>query len=385
MNDINNLFFELIQVALGVRICLSHTPSADEWGELYAMAKKQSLVGICFAGVQRLAGIDDSMDSTGSPQVPHKPYTINLPEILYFKWMGMAAKIQQKNETVNKQCVEVQQMIEKEGFHTFIMKGQGNAALYNDNLKLLRQSGDIDIYLEGGFEKVNAFVQRTCPTNEINELEIHYHCLPDTEVEIHYRPFIMRNTFKNRKLQRFFAEEGEKCFENKIALANGVGEIAVPTTTFNLVHQMVHIAHHLYTDGIGFRQLMDYHFVVRHEMEVKKSSSVREVKKVISNLGLEIFASALMWVLGHVFGLQEEYMLWEPCEKDGRMLLEEILKSGNFGHQDETKADLSNKWKSFWYVNGKTFRFWRFDHWAWFWSPLWRVFHFVWRKLHGFR
>ena len=48
---LEDLFFELMQVALGTRICLSHTPSADEWGELYAMAKKQSLVGICFAGV----------------------------------------------------------------------------------------------------------------------------------------------------------------------------------------------------------------------------------------------------------------------------------------------------------------------------------------------
>ena len=52
--DINTLFFELIQVALGTRICLSHTPSANEWGVLYAMAKKQSLVGVCFAGVQKL-------------------------------------------------------------------------------------------------------------------------------------------------------------------------------------------------------------------------------------------------------------------------------------------------------------------------------------------
>ena len=54
MTDINNLFFELIQVALGTRICLSHTPRADEWGELYSMAKKLSLVGVCFAGVQKL-------------------------------------------------------------------------------------------------------------------------------------------------------------------------------------------------------------------------------------------------------------------------------------------------------------------------------------------
>ena len=51
---IEQLFFELTQVAIGTRICLSHTPSADEWGELYAMAKKQSLIGICFAAVQKL-------------------------------------------------------------------------------------------------------------------------------------------------------------------------------------------------------------------------------------------------------------------------------------------------------------------------------------------
>ena len=111
------LFFELIQVAIGTRICLSHTPSVDEWGELYAMAKKQSLVGVCFAGVRRLgANADDGFSAIG------------MPEMLYLTWMGMAAKIQQKNEIVNKQCVEVQQMIEKEGFRTFIMKGQGNAA-----------------------------------------------------------------------------------------------------------------------------------------------------------------------------------------------------------------------------------------------------------------
>ena len=37
------------------------------------------------------------------------------------------------------------------------MKGQGNAILYGDKLCSLRQSGDIDIYLEGGYKKVIDF------------------------------------------------------------------------------------------------------------------------------------------------------------------------------------------------------------------------------------
>lgn len=367
---IEQLFFKLIQVAIGTRNCLSHTPSVDEWGELYAMAKKQSLVGVCFAGVQKLAD-SEKEDYCG------------MPEMLYLTWMGMAAKIQQRNDVVNRQCVELQAKLSAGSLRTVIMKGQGNAVIYND-LALLRQSGDIDVYLEGGLDKVLAYAKTIAPTNRVNELEMPVAVFPDTEVEFHYRPFIMRNPFKNRKLQRFFAVEGEKCFENKISLPNGVGEIAVPTATFNLVHQMVHIAHHLYTDGIGFRQLMDYYFVLRTSYENQNENVLR----VVRDLGLNRFASALMWVIKTVFvghdNENENFYPWEPCEKDGRMLLEEILKSGNFGHQDETKADLSNKWKSFWYVNGKTFRFWRFDHWAWFWSPLWRVYHFAWRKAKGF-
>ena len=84
--EIHEIFFELIQVAIGTRICLSHTPTANEWGELYSMAKKQSIVGICFAGVQKLT---TSTVST-SKQEP--------PEMLYLTWMGMAAKIQQRNQ-----------------------------------------------------------------------------------------------------------------------------------------------------------------------------------------------------------------------------------------------------------------------------------------------
>ena len=49
MSDINNIFFELIRVAIGTQESLSRLPSAGEWGELYKMAKKQSLVGVCFA------------------------------------------------------------------------------------------------------------------------------------------------------------------------------------------------------------------------------------------------------------------------------------------------------------------------------------------------
>lgn len=391
-----DLFLELIRVSIGAAGCLSRSPSADEWGKLYDMAKKQSLVGICFAGVQRLQLQE---------QCP--------PEMLYLTWMGMAAKIQQRNEVVNRQCVDLQKRLSADGFRSYIMKGQAVAALYQcgvkngfeckegkeSSLSGLRQSGDIDIYLEGGFEKVDEYVQRTYPTKEINELEIHYPCFPDTEVEIHFKPFVMDGP-KDRILQRFFDSCREENFSNKVSLgfsgfqevSGGRLEICAPTLKFNLVHQLVHIHHHLFYEGVGMRQLMDYYFVLRtvscskFQKVSEGSIKFQEVKKVVSDLGLDSYASALMWVLGHVFGLPEEQMPWKPNEKDGRFLLEEIMQSGNFGKQDERQRGLyDSKWNSFWMVHMKTFRMWRFDHWAWLWSPIWRIKGFVWRKLKGYK
>lgn len=363
---IEQIFFELIRVAIGTQDMLSRPPSGEEWKLLYDMAKKQSLVGICFAGVQRL------VDS-------EKEDYCGMPEMLYLTWMGMAAKIQQRNEVVNRQCVELEAKISADGYRSYIMKGQGNAVLYND-LALLRQSGDIDVYLEGGLDKVLAYANTFAPTNGVNELEMHVDVFPDTEVEFHYRPFIMRNPFKNRKLQRFFAEAMR--FDNKVNLPNGVGSINVPTIEFNLVHQLVHIYHHLFTEGIGLRQLLDYYFLLR---SVKSVENVKDSKECIHSLGLDSFASALMWVLRHVFGLPEEQMLWTPNEKDGQFLLNEIMLAGNFGKYDERLShEEVSKWQSFWRVNARNLRLLRFNKTDWFWGPLWRIYHFAWRKAKGF-
>ena len=369
------MFFELIQVSIGRRDALSRVPSANDWSALYGMSVKQALAGICFCGVQQLP----------MEQVMY------LPKQLMMQWFALAEGIRQRNELMNRRCVEIQGILTSDGFRNFIMKGQGVAEIYNlnldlnlnkdSNLGLYRQSGDIDVYVEGGYKKVMEYVNRTFPTKEVNELEIHYHCFDDAEVEIHFKPFSLRNPIMNRRLQRFFDEECEACFTNWITLSSG-GEITVPTLRFNLVHQMVHIFHHLFTEGIGLRQLMDYYFALlnlnNHKTNAKAYTS-------FYSLGMERFAQAVMWVMHEAFGMEREQMLCEPDEKGGRMLLKEIMQRGNFGMMSDDKIDLGNRWTSFWYVNSKTIRFARFDPWAWFWTPLTRIYYYEWRRVKGFK
>ena len=48
------LFYELIQVAIGQRECLERGPEPEEWQALHELAQRQCVAGICYKGVERL-------------------------------------------------------------------------------------------------------------------------------------------------------------------------------------------------------------------------------------------------------------------------------------------------------------------------------------------
>lgn len=311
----DSLFYQLIRVAIGTQEGLSRLPSNKEWKVLYDMAKKQSLVGVCFAALQRLgADADEGFARIG------------MNEILYLTWMGLAAKIQQKNLTVDEQCDALQKQLSADGLRSCILKGQGVASLYSDHLQGLRQSGDIDVWiLPNDGESANEHIARVVkyakgfnPESHFSGKHIELSAFDDTEVEIHVTPGKMNNPWHNRRLQRWFAGS-IAAFVNK----NG---LIVPDNAFNVVYLLLHCYDHLLFEGVGLRQVMDYYWTL-YNSPVKGE----DLKKTLSSLGLKRFASAMMWVQKEVFGIAEQYMICEPNEKEGRFLLSEIMTGGNFG------------------------------------------------------
>lgn len=83
--DLNKLLFDLIRVSIGAQNSLTKFPTEAEWGKLFALARKQSLVGIGFAALQKLGADADCGFSR-----------IGMSEMLYLTWMGMAEEIRQK-------------------------------------------------------------------------------------------------------------------------------------------------------------------------------------------------------------------------------------------------------------------------------------------------
>lgn len=348
-----DLFFELIQVAIGRKTCLSHTLTAKEWETLYRMAESQAVLGICFVGVKRT-----------------KETQTGMPGHLFLQWLAMAAKILQRNEDMDKKTAEVWALLNNAGLDCAVLKGQGVAELYestNETLGMLRQSGDIDVWVKGGFDVVNDFVQKTQPTKDIAYHRFHYNMYADTEVELHHRPTLMRNLFDDRRLQRWCDSFGADTF-----VMTGKG-FAVPSFEFNRIFILTHIYRHFLFEGIGLRQLMDYYYVLKAS-PLPPSAGENDIR-LIKRIGMKRFAAAVMWVLGHVFGLEKEYMLCAPDAKEGQFILDEIMHTGNFGQGDR-------RYKGY----GKMRRMAKHGmhlliHYPSevLWTPVWLMYHKVWK------
>lgn len=371
----NELFFELIRVAVGKAESLSRLPNDKEWDALYVMAQKHSLVGVCFAGLQKLgADADEGFARIG------------ISEMLYLTWLGMAAKIQQKNEVVNHQCVALLERLNAEGIGACVLKGQGVGQLYKVefsgfeliDLSMFRQSGDIDAFVDCGRDKALSFVQSIAPTNEVNHKHVQFHCFGDTEVELHYIAAELHCPWHNKHLQRFFARHGEKVIVN----LGEAGEVAVPCEAFIIVHLLAHAYRHMFGDGIGLRQVMDLYFALLNKSDDLDCAAL---KIVVRKAGLEKFASAMIWVLQHVFGLRMYGMPWLSNERDGQFLLKEIMLAGDFGKYDE-RIDRNGESHvhRFWRVTKQNWRLMRFSPWEVVCTPMWRIWHFCWMRIHGY-
>ena len=96
--------------------------------------------------------------------------------------------------------------------------------------------------------------------------------------------------------------------------------------------QLTHIFSHLMNEGIGLRQLVDYYYVLISDDLLLISVIVQNDLK---HLGLWKFSQAVMYVLHEVVGLSEDRMIAPMDEREGRFLLAEIMRGGNFGQYDD--------------------------------------------------
>ena len=386
--------FLFLRYCLEDKVDLSMVVANMDWRQLYSFATKQTIIGICFDGIERL-----------SEEYPEELKKNPIERDLLMTWMGVSQQIRRQNMKVNGVAAKLYSMLREDGLRCCILKGQGNALMYPNAYS--RNPGDIDVWVNASREQITEYAKKHF---EIGD-DIRYHhletSLDGVPVELHFFPCTMNNPIYNARLQKWFKRNADLQCSNVVGLPDGAGDIAIPTTAFNVVYQLTHLYHHFFDEGIGMRQIIDYFLVVCDFYKVYQKSSnpsvslskgsstfspspsssgsgdvtapsrcseplrskdggpskvspdcagwdrltiegdnsagsttavtssastaLVVVQRELKYLGLWKFAGAVMYVLHEVLGLPKVKMIASMDEKRGKLLLAEILEGGNFG------------------------------------------------------
>ena len=433
----HQIFFDFLRFCSGSAKKIPDSLKEVDWKELYAIAKKQCLVGVLFDGIKKL---------------PAEYVGMEKEQLL--QWMAESQMLEKANVRLNDAAIHVSEWFRKEGFRTCILKGQGNALMYPNSYS--RTPGDIDIWVEGGDKRVISFVRSISPHEKACYHHIEFPSYKGVEVEVHYRPSFLLCFWHNRKLQKYYERVKEEQFSHRVMLGEQ-GEIAIPTVEFNLIFQLTHIFSHLMNEGIGLRQLLDYYYVLcdfykvyqissnpsvslskgsstfspspsssgsgdvtapsrcseplrskdggpskvspncagwdrrdaigdmtsataaRSSFAANSSAAIDRVQKELKELGLWKFAGGIMYIMQEVFGMPASRLIVPPNEKYGRFVLNEVLEAGNFGRHDARnrfgRSQLGHNLQRV-YRDIRLVRYFPAEALC---EPLFRVWHFFWR------
>lgn len=356
-------FFQLIHIYTGVLTSFRETPTVQEWEDLYHMAVKQTLAGVLFQSIEKL------------------PTEQRPPRSMLLRWFAVAENIRKQNTLLNAECVRVQSLLEKEGLHSVLLKGQGIATLYPD--PLLRTPGDIDLWMRVPRKTTLEYAKR----HNCNADTCYLHTVFDisriTSIEAHFTPSWLNVPWRNRRLQHFFSQAQAEKWETSVSLPQSAGEVNVPTPTFNRLYLLLHIYRHLFGEGIGLRQLMDYHYCLQQSFSPEED---QEAIRHLKQWGLLHFARAVVWVVHQVFGTDMRHCFVPPDEREGKFLLQEIMTAGNFGKHEHRFKGLhsSKRLLRFLARSRRNLIFARHHRAEVFWGYPWAVGHYLWRRWNGY-
>lgn len=313
-----HLFFELLQIALGNRECLSRSLSEEEWEYIYNLSKEQAIFGLMLKGIQHLP----------QSQLP--------PKLLLLQWVGETNLIQQHNEMMDRAVVELCRMMEEEGIRIFVFKGQSVGALYDD--PSLRQSGDIDFYChnEDWVKAVHYFKEKKgLQLNDLNSQKDVCFTLNDVIYEMHNQITVFSYPSHSRYWKKTVMPE---IIAHPYSVKVGGADVPTLAPTYNALFIFIHIFQHLIADGIALRQFCDWAQVLATQHD---EIDVDILGRHLKGLGLPEAYSGLGAVLTEKLGLAPELFPFEISDKDRERLpalWQNMLERGNFGRKVSYKT-----------------------------------------------
>lgn len=305
-----NLLLELLQVALNTRDRLSHTPTYDEWMEVMDAAQVQAISGILMDGLERLPG-------------EQRP-----PQVIILQWIGLNQTIESQNMLHQSVIVKTKKCFEREGLSVAFMKGLICGSRYSNPIR--RQCGDIDfVVAEEDYAKTLDVLETI---GNVDRTLVHEHhgmaFVDGVQLEPHYKVHNYQNPKVDRAMKLMFAE----VFPQALIEVEIRGEMipAFPAA-FECALLVGHMVNHVYAEGLGLRQVVDFMMFLQKEHEVVKGELCQRYLRMMK---MERTFRIFSCLCEDYLGMSHNLLTLDYTTKEkafAKELMDDILEVGNFG------------------------------------------------------
>ena len=259
------------------------------------------------------------------------PYRNYIPEKILGKWIAYSGKIFSTNMFVTKYQNELVNFLDNNDYKYIILKGLSSSSYYEK--PDLRMLGDVDFLIENDRkEEIASKIQNVLKYNLYTDLDHICHITMTrgkAAIEMHFEiPGIPHG------------ENGEYVRQYIKNILDDTQNIDMPDCKFtapsHLYHGVIillHMLHHMSSEGLGLRHLCDWGAFVNKTANMDFWSD--EFIPFLKQINLLKYASVMASVCYKYMGIDMPESLPIADDDICEEMINEILHSGNFGNKDE--------------------------------------------------
>ena len=320
---------ELVRSAIWNRMPEQDMFRSCDWHSVFNAAEVQAVVGLVADAISRL------------PKECCPPKGIRLALI------GYVQQIERTNSQHRAVIKKVYALLRENGIGAVFMKGLTTGVRYPN--PSLRQCGDIDfVVAKKDFPKTLKLLEQIGTVDYELEHEHHGMAFVDgVTLEPHYKVHNYQHPKNDKAMQRMF----DSIFPQSLEHIDIDGApIPIFPKTFESVFLISHMVNHVYEEGLGLRQVIDYAMFLQQEYnKIDKELHQKYLKMMHMERAHRIFVR----ICENYLGLSPELCHYTYTKSEisfADKLMTDIMKVGNFGrgeyifHRDGKWGDLQNYW-----------------------------------------
>lgn len=254
-----------------------------------------------------------------------------IPKEIFGKWLAHSSKVISSNMAVVKCQNELTNFLSNNNYKYIILKGIASASYYeNPDMRML---GDVDFLIDNNISNEIAEAIQSNLGYSVYGMESHERHLTMTRkkdaIEMHYEIPGIPNGDKGEFVKSFVSNILDDTLDTKI---DG-NTFTAPSHLFHGIIILLHMLHHMSSEGLGLRHLCDWGAFVNKTSQMDFWE--KDFIPFLNELGLVRYASVMASICHKYMGIDMPSCLPVAEDEICENMISDVFQSGNFGNKDE--------------------------------------------------